>query len=140
MKHKIPLIFLIFIGVAGFMACDNGMTSDVKTISPEYRGKWEMVSFRFTSEPAGTNHVLPYTLSNGVIVVSGGYEIGDTYIKTYVNGIITQNTTDLYSSGNSIYNSAGQGGVTVHIDDNELTLTTVSEADRCISTAKFSWE
>jgi hypothetical protein len=139
MAKKLFTVLVGFILTIGFIACDNGTTSDVKTIAPEYRGKWEINSFKLTSEPSGTNHTLPYTL-NGVTINSGGYEVGDTYIKTFVNGVVAQNMTGLYSSGNSIYNSAGQSGVTIQISGNNATLTTVLEVDYCTSVTKFSWE
>jgi hypothetical protein len=140
MKNKCFMVFAGFILTIGFMACDNGTTSEAqKTIAAEYRGKWEVASFSLASEPSGTNHTLPYTL-NGVTINSAGYEIGDTYIKTFVNGVVVQNTTGLYSSDNSIYNSAGQSGFTIQISGNNAIVTTMMEIDYCAKVTNFSWE
>jgi hypothetical protein len=138
MKYKFLTWSLIFCFVFVAVACDNE-ANDVKTIAPEYRGKWELTSFRLSSEPEGTNHTLPYT-TGGITISSAGYEVGDTYVIMYGNGAITMYLDGMYSSGNSIVNPAGQSGVTIRINGNNATIISLTEIDYCNKVTDFSWE
>jgi hypothetical protein len=139
---KKVVVFAISI-VCLLMACADGndTTSNTKTIAPEYRGKWELVSLRLVGESPNTTHTLPYSL-NGVLIKSGGYEVGETYAKSYGNGVILNNMQGIYSEGNSFYDSSGKSGVKAELSNNgnNCTLTTVQEIDYCKKVSKFSWE
>lgn len=115
--------------------------NSAKTIAPEYRGKWEVVSFRMHSELPETRHALPYAV-NGAVINSGGYEIGDTYIKMFSNGIALQNIQGIRSDGNAFYDAKGISGVTAELSNNgnDCAITTLQEIDYCRKVAKFDWE
>jgi hypothetical protein len=133
-KNIIILIFTLVL-----FGCNNDTTNSVKKISSEFIGKWEITTFRFTNESSETKHTLPYTV-NGINLISGGYEVNETSVKMYANGIILQNLQELYSDGNAIYNSSGQSGVNIQIDGNNAIVTTLTEVDYCKKVFKFSWE
>jgi hypothetical protein len=140
---------IYFIRLVGFLlvscfivvACDNGTNSDVKTIALKYRGKWEINSFKLADDP--TIYTIPCTVTiQGISanVNSGGYEVGDTFVKTYVNDILMQDIRDLFSYGDFIFNSSGPIGVTVKVNGINATVTTAMEIDYCTKVTKFSWE
>jgi hypothetical protein len=138
MKNKWVLMLgvLLVCGLA-FIGCDNGTTS-VKTIASEYRGKWQLDSIKSPSEL--NSHLLPYTF-NGTHISSGGYEIGDTYEKTYRNGDLIENMQGMYSEGNTLYESSGYG-YTVQVTENGTKLTVASSVAVLYLTkvSEFSWE
>lgn len=133
-KNIIILIFTLVL-----FSCNNDIADSVKKISSEFIGKWEITAFRLTSEPSETKHNLPYIV-NGVSLISGGYEVNETSVKMYANGIVLQNLQELYSDGDTIYNSSGQSGVNIQIDGNNAIVTTLTEVDYCKKVFKFSWE
>jgi hypothetical protein len=131
MKRYFLLVSLIVLAIA---ACDND-TTDNKVIAQEFRGKWELRSVEYN----GTLYTLPCTIS-GIRINTGGYEVGATFVKFYANGIVMQHLQDLYSDGNSIFNSSGQSGVSIQIAGNNATVTIITEIDYCQKVSRFSWE
>ena len=131
----ISVLFLV-------MGCaTRNSKNNPKTTAPEYRGKWEVVSFRLHNELPETRHALPYTV-NGAKIISGGYEVGDTYIRMYGNGILLQNIQGIHSDGNLFYDSNGISGIMVQLSNsgNDCTITTLQEIDYCKKVTQFSWE
>jgi len=106
-----------------------------REIDPKFHGKWELESLVY----GGETYTLPCNFQN-VPLTSGGYEIGATTMKTYINEVVLQDLNGLYSDGNSLFNSAGQGGMTLQLNGNKLTIITALETDHCRKVSKFSWE
>jgi hypothetical protein len=130
MKNKwvLTLGILLVCGLT-LIGCDNGTTS-VKIIAPEYRGKWELVSIN--SQP------LPY-LFDGTLISSSGYEIGDTYVTRYINGVVYQKGEGMYSDGNVLYDSSGYG-YTMQLTGTNATVITTQAVYSLKKVSEFSWD
>jgi hypothetical protein len=136
MKFKLfsVLNVLLLLGLVS-ISCENPTGGEKKSIASELIGKWELKKVVYQ----GTTYTLPCNFM-GVPVNSGGYTFGLNSITTYANGLLAQKTSDIYSEGNSIFNSSGQSGVTWSISGNTLTITSILETDICERVNKFSWE
>ena len=117
------------------VGCDNGSINS-KEIDPLFRGKWEVKSVEFK----GTTYTFP-CLIQSIYCSSGGWEVGSTTIKLYVNGNVESNEGRIHTVGNSFYNSTGDWRGDVQVNGNDAILTLPGgEKDYCIKVSKFTWE
>ena len=131
-------------GITGQFSVLNGTWSKSgsinNTIDTSFRGKLEMKSFINDSG----SYTIPCTYE-GVSLTSAGYEIGETYVKVFNNGILMATVDNLHTEGNSLI---GYGIVTIgtmQLSGNNLTITYNSTyfsdgIENFVKVSKFSWE
>jgi hypothetical protein len=133
-KNILFSAMLVIVLVLGMTVIGCDLT--IKEIDPKFRGKWECQSIEYS----GTTYTLPCEF-NGVQIDSGGYEISATSIKQYVNGAVVANAKGLYTKGNSFYYAYGSYGISIELNGDNATLTTIMmEEDYCVKVSNFSWE
>jgi len=141
MKHLLFALSIVFF----IVSCDNGSATVDTKIPVEFRGNFETVSYE--SVYNGEIFNLPLTDSWGAITIfTGGYEIGDTWVRVFRNGKLLD-SYDIELVGNNIvsngYINAATIAQTIHqvlfSDRDTLYIHTTDRKERNERVSVFSW-
>ena len=123
------LVMALAILAAG---CGKNTTNDLKTISSDLSGKWEVNRVVLN----GTELSLPYSG-----IDTGGYLFSTNSLTSYINGNVSFETRGVYTEGGKFFISKGQAGYFYIITGNELNiLIDGSSGIFAIKVSGFSWE
>ena len=127
LSMALPIVLALMV-----FCCENSTTNDIRAISSELSGKWEVSKILIN----GIEHPLPYSG-----ISSGGYLFTSNSLASYINGDISFETRGIYTENNRVYSLDGQAGYFYRISGN--TLNIIIDGSSSIIAARvsgFSWE